>query len=90
MIPVKQTGDDCWAAATASILELQMDQVPPSSLAINWAPAWHRFLLKRNLFQLTVPIDHTRKFVPPGWSVLCCRTTDAHPCKFDWQLHCIV
>lgn len=90
MIPVKQTGDDCWAACVASILELDMDSVPPYRSDEDWVPEWQSFLLSRNLFQMTVPVDRTWKSVPPGWSILLSRTTSANSAKLDHQRHAIV
>lgn len=90
MIPVRQRGDDCWAACVASILELPLDQVPPFSPEIDWEPAWQRFLLERNLYQLTSQFDATAHSVPPGYSILLCRTTCKDLQGYDWQNHCLV
>lgn len=90
MIPVKQIGWDCFAAAAASILELPLTQVPPYGPEIDWVVPWQRFLFERNLFQMGLPVDPTWKNVPPGWSILTLRCTDDDPQKLDWQLHCLV
>jgi len=92
VIPVKQTGDDCWAACVASILELPLEEVPRFRLGDDWLPEWQDFLLKRNLSYIGWSIDITWKNVPPGWSILLCRTTEdnAENAELDWQRHAIV
>jgi len=92
MIPVTQTGDDCWAACVASILELPLKDVPPFRLGDDWLPEWQNFLLKRNLSYVGFPVDISGKNVPPGWSILLCRTTEdnADKAELDWQRHAIV
>jgi len=91
MIPVKQRGDDCWAACVASILEMPLELVPPYRADIDWAPKWQAFLMARNLYSISVPFNRIWQGVPMGWSVLICRATmDNTSRTLDWQTHCLV
>lgn len=86
MKPVYQTifdgqNGDCMAACIASLLELDLDQVPNPHTA-NWWDAWQAWLKQRGLYLVEASIGD---WTPPGYAIL----VGTSP-RGDWQHACIV
>ena len=82
MTPVDQTtfgfpGGNCFSACVASLLDLEVSDVPYFMASDPWWRRFEKWLLPRGYWPVMVPVD--RNWSPPGLHILLGDTADGTP-----------